>query len=73
MTASPRVFIVALAVAAGACARAAEHEGRAAGATGRDTLYRRLCADADSLVAGREPCLLRDQSAPRPTRPPREQ
>ena len=64
MTAAPRALLLTLTVAAGACARPAERESRAAAPSGRDTVYRRLCADADSLVAGREPCLLRDQSPP---------
>jgi hypothetical protein len=68
MTAARRV-LVAIAALACACAHPAERESRAA--TSRDTLYRRLCADADSPVAGRGPCLLRDQS-PRLARPPRE-
>ena len=72
MTAARRVLLVALVslVAAGGCARPAERESRAATPSGRDTIYRRLCADADSLAAGREPCLLRDQSAPLPRRVP---
>lgn len=69
MTASHCVLALTLA-AAGACARPAEQENRPMAATARDTVYRRLCADADSLTAGREPCLLRDQSPPLPRRIP---
>lgn len=70
---------VLAALAAGACARAATpadtlvpaaSAGRFAGLDSGSV--RRLCAEPDSVLAGRAACVLRDQARPAPVRPPPE-
>lgn len=71
-------LLTAAVLLASACRRAAAPADSGAAATGeaggaaafRDTAaVRRLCALPDSVLAGRGPCVLRDQSEP-PAQPP---